>query len=163
MKRLPAPFIAAAILLTLFAATARAEEAYKPPYPHSSGAQLLPLCEDQDAPVELLRCDYYLQGIADLATTLVRGDRLACIPRGTNRTELITFAVEHLASLKPDVLEANSAASLILQALQKEFRCPETKKGGKKKQQISPAMEEALRKSLKKQMREKEAGKTGKQ
>jgi hypothetical protein len=163
MKRLPALFIAAAILLFPWAITAYAEETYEPPYPHSTGAQLLPLCQDQDAPVELLRCDYYVQGIADLATTPVQGERLACIPRGKNRTELMAFAVEHLTSLKPDVLENSSAASLILQALQKEFRCPETKKEGKQKKKVDPVLAEALRKAFEKQAREKKAGEAGKQ
>ncbi len=163
MKRPPALLITTAILLCPWAGPSHAREAYKPPYPHSTGAQLLPLCQDQEAPVDLLRCDYYVQGIADLATTEVQGERLACIPRGKNRTELMAFAVEHLASLKPDVLESSSAASLILTALQKEFRCPEKEAAGEQKKKSNPAMEAMIRKALEQQAKEKQAGEAGTQ
>ena len=163
MKRLTTLLFATTLLLCPWAGPVYAEDAYKPPYPHSTGAQLLPLCQDQDAPVDLLRCDYYVQGIADLATTPVQGERLACIPRGKNRTELMEFAVEHLASLKPDVLENNSAASLVLTALQKEFQCPEKEAADKKKKKSNPAMEAMIRRALELQEKEKQAGEAGTQ
>jgi hypothetical protein len=172
MKRFSALIIATTLLLCSWAAPAMAQAAYKQPYPHSTGAQLLPYCRQVDVPVELLRCDFYVQAVADLATTPVNGKRLACIPRGTNRTELLEFTLGHLSSLKPEVLEKSSAASLILQALQKEFRCPKEKASGKNarnksapagQQAIDPAEREARRKAFQEAVREQQSKAAGKE
>jgi hypothetical protein len=149
MKRFPALILATAILLSPWTGPALAQGEYEPPYPHSTGAQLLPYCQATDTPVDLLRCDYYVQGVADLATTPVNGKPLACIPRGKNRTELMELVVAKLSALKPDELEQSSAAALILAAFKREFRCPRKTAGDKgKKAEITPAMEEALRKAF---------------
>ena len=123
------------------------ETEYKQPYPHTTGAQLLPYCKQTEIVVDQLRCDYYVQGLADLASTPVRGVRLACPPQGMNRTELMEFAAEHLSSLPPDQLENTSAASLILQGLQKKFRCPKTA-GARGKKGAKGAMAEAIERAL---------------
>jgi hypothetical protein len=100
------------------------ENAYKQPYPHSSGADLLPYCEQTGEVVSQLRCDYYVQGVADLATTPQQGKPMACIPQGQNRTQLMQIAVNYLKAVKPDTLEKESAASLILQGFRAMFPCP---------------------------------------
>jgi hypothetical protein len=172
MKRGLALTFAITLLLCAWTGPAAAQKAYKPPYPHSTGAQLLPYCQQADVPVELLRCDFYLQGVADLATTPVKGERLACIPRGTNRTELLEFALGHLSSLSPEVLETSSAASLILQAMQKEFRCPEKKAARKKpgnkaafskEKDVDPTRQEAQRKAFEQAVKKHQAGEAEKQ
>ena len=162
MKRFPALILAIALLACPWTGPAYADDAYQQPYPHSTGTQLLSLCQETDVAVNLLRCDFYVQGVADLATTPVNGDQLACIPRGMNRSELMELAVAHLSSLKPDVLESTSAATLILQALKKEYRCPRKKAGGKNtKAKVNPAMQEALRKAFLEKAKKEKAGQSG--
>lgn len=162
MTRIPALTIVTTLLLCSWTGQAMAQKAYKPPYPHSTGAQLLPYCQQADVPVELLRCDFYMQGVADLTTTPVKGQRLACIPRGMNRTELLEFALEHLSSQTPEVLEESSAASLILQAMQKGFPCPKQKtRGGKSKMAIDPDAKGEKLKAFQKLVREKQARESG--
>jgi hypothetical protein len=56
------------------------------------------------------------------------------------------LAVEYLESLEPQELEKNSAASLILKELRKQFRCPK-----KEKEKISPAMAEAIKRAVEKE------------
>jgi len=126
------------------------QEKYEQPYPHATGAQLLPYCQPTAIVVDQLRCDYYMQALADLASTPVQGSRPACPPRGTNRTELMAFAAEYLAALPPDQLENSSAASLLLQGMQKKFRCPKTgaKKGVKS---AGPKMKSAIKRAMNKQ------------
>lgn len=163
MKRFPALILATALPLCAWTAgPVHAQKAYEPPYPHSTGAQLLPYCQASDTPVDLLRCDYYVQGVADLATTPVNGKQLACIPRGKNRTELMELAVARLSVLEPEELENTSAATLILQVLKKEYRCPQTNAGGnKKKADINPALHEALKKAMLEKAKEDKAGQPG--
>jgi hypothetical protein len=111
-------------LILGLAVPAGAQDTYKKPFPHSSGAQLLSYCQETDEVISQLRCNYYVQGVADLAVQVP----LACIPRGMNQTELMQLAIDHLASTKQDVLEKSSAASLILTEFQKQFRCPKKEK-----------------------------------
>jgi hypothetical protein len=136
------------------------EIAYKQPYPHSSGADLLPFCQQTDVVVSQLRCDYYVQGVADLVTTPLGGVRLACIPQGQNRTQLMQMAVDYLQRVPPDTLETDSAASLIVKAFRKKFPCPKIAAPIKQKGQgdaagsgeeapaITPEMAEEIRKAM---------------
>ena len=133
-----------------------AQAPYDPPYPHRTGAQLLPYCEQADIPVELLRCDYYVQGVADLATTPVQGKRLACLPKGMNRSTLLQFALDHLSSLTPQVLQENSSASLLLQAMQTAFPCPKQTATVDKSSQVNPVLQNALREHFLKMANEKQ-------
>jgi len=123
---------------------------YLQPYPHATGAQLLPYCQQTDIVVDQLRCDYYVQALADLASTPVSGVRLACPPRGVTRTELMKIAADHLASLSAQELEQNSAASLILKAFQKEFRCPKAG-GARGKKGLGPREAEAYKRAAENQ------------
>jgi hypothetical protein len=143
MKFLIAFLLVPALSTFLWAGPARAADEWKQPHPHSSGAELLPYCQQTDAVVSQLRCDYYVQGVADLATFPVKGAALACIPKGLNRTELMQLATEYLASLEPHELEQNSAASLMLKEFRKKFPCP--KKANPK---LSKAMVNALKQRL---------------
>jgi len=131
---------------------------YLQPYPHATGAQLLPYCQQTDIVVDQLRCDYYVQALADLASTPVNGVRLACPPRGVTRTELMKIAADHLASLNGQELEQNSAASLILQAFQKEFRCPKSG-GAKGKKGLGPKEQEAYKRAAERQSAGKDKAK----
>ena len=97
---------------------------YKQPFPHSSGAELLPFCEQVDVVVSQVRCDFYVQGVADLAVIPQNGQPIACIQQGQSRTQLMQIAVAYLKTVHPDTLEKESAASLILKAFQKAFPCP---------------------------------------
>ena len=138
-------FFALILALELSTPSWAAEGKYERPFPHSSGADLLPYCQQVDVVVSQLRCDYYVQGVADLATFPVRGVSLACIPKGLNRTELMQLSVEYLASLRPQSLEGSSAASLLLKNFQEQFPC--AKKGNAK---MDSKMEEAIKRHLKK-------------
>jgi hypothetical protein len=138
-------FFALILALELSTPSWAAEGKYERPYPHSSGADLLPYCQQTDVVVSQLRCDYYVQGVADLATFPVRGVSLACIPKGLNRTELMQLSVEYLASLRPQSLEGSSAASLLLKNFQKQFPC--AKKANAK---MDSKMEEAIKRHLEK-------------
>jgi hypothetical protein len=131
-------------------APASAADEWKQPHPHSSGAELLPYCQQTDLIVSQLRCDYYVQGVADLATFPVKGAPLACIPKGLNRTELMQLTTEYLASLEPIELEQKSAASLILKELKKKFPCPK-----KAKPEMSKAMADALKRRIEAANKEK--------
>jgi len=147
MKLIAALILMPGFALLTWSAPALAEEEYRQPYPHATGAQLLPYCQQTAVVVDRLRCDYYVQGLADLASTPVRGERLACPPQGLNRTELMELATEYLSSLRPDELENSSAASLILKGLQKKFRCP--KSGGDKgKKAGKPGMAQSVRQAM---------------
>jgi hypothetical protein len=117
------------VFLPLLSATAWGQPAtpddtYKQPFPHSSGADLLPYCEETDRVVSQLRCDYYIQGVADLATIPQNGRPLACIPQGQSRTQLMQIAVGHLQTVNAAMLENASAATLILDAFRTNFPCP---------------------------------------
>jgi len=96
---------------------------YEQPYPHSTGAQLLQYCEQVDTVVSRLRCDYYVQGVADLATIPQAGKYMACIPQGQNRSQLMEIALRTLKAVKPEKLESESAAKLILQGFAVSFPC----------------------------------------
>jgi Rap1a immunity proteins len=106
-----------------WAEPASADNAYIVPYPHSNGADLLAYCERTDEVVSQLRCDYYVQGVADLATMPLLGELRACIPQGQNRTQLMQTAVSFLKTVKPDALEEQSAARLILKGFKAAFPC----------------------------------------
>ena len=138
-------FFALILMLELSTPSWAAEDKYERPYPHSSGADLLPYCQQTDVVVSQLRCDYYVQGVADVVTFPVKGVSLACIPKGLNRTELMQLSVEYLASLNAQTLEENSAASLLLKNFGKKFPCPK-----KSKAKISDKMAEAIGRHLEK-------------
>lgn len=124
------------------------KKTYQQPYPHSSGAELLPFCEQTDDVVKRLRCDYYVQGVADLATIPQSGKPMACIPRGKSRSELILVAVNYFKQVAPDKMESESAASLILSAFKKAFPCLKKEEAGAGKKGAGKAMSEAMRKAL---------------
>jgi hypothetical protein len=115
------------------------EAAYKQPFPHSSGAELLPFCELTGEPVSQIRCDYYVQAIADMVTIKLKGKRLACIPQGQSRTQLMEIAAHALKKTHLNALERQSAASLIMQAFVKTFPCTNA---------LNPNMVAALKKRL---------------
>ncbi len=48
---------------------------------------------------------------------------MACIPQGQNRSQLMQIAVNFLKTVKPETLEKQSAASLILQGFRATFPC----------------------------------------
>jgi hypothetical protein len=139
MKRFA--FFISAIHIAMFALVAVAAEApaakvdpvkvdavpavlpYEQPFPHSTGVQLLQHCEQVDEVVSRLRCDYYVQGVADLATIPQAGRRMACIPQGQNRSQLMEIALRALKAAKPEKLEKESAAGLILQEFALSFPC----------------------------------------
>lgn len=123
---------------------------YKQPFPHSSGAELLPFCELTDEMVSQIRCDYYVQAIADLVTIKLRGKRLACIPPSYSRTQLMELAVGSLKKTHFSVLEQQSAASLIMQAFARSFPCPVETKAGSFSPQMIAALEKRLEGSKKK-------------
>ncbi len=129
MKYFPTLLLAFLLSGYSWAEPSSADDAYKQPYPHSSGAALLPYCEQTGEVVSQLRCDYYVQGVADLATIPQQGQPMACIPQGQNRTQLMQVAVNYLKTVKPDALEKESAASLILQAFRAAFPCPKRRSG----------------------------------
>ena len=129
MKYFPTLILAFLLSGYSWAEPPSADDAYKQPYPHSSGAALLPYCEQTGEVVSQLRCDYYVQGVADLATIPQQGQPMACIPQGQNRTQLMQVAVNYLKTVKPDALEKESAASLILQAFRATFPCPKEEDG----------------------------------
>jgi hypothetical protein len=108
MKCFPALIIAFLLSGYSWAEPPSTDGAYKQPYPHSNGAALLLYCEKAGEVVSQLRCDYYVQGVADLATMPQQGQPMACIPQG---------------QVKPDTLERESAASLILQGFRATFPC----------------------------------------
>ena len=143
MRIFTALLVVPTLLIVTAAAHAESAEAWKQPYPHRSAAELLNVCLQTDAVVDQLRCDYYMQGVADLAVTPVKGVALACLPRGINRSELMQLATQYLSSLKPYELEDTNAASLILQELRKQFPCPK-----KPAPKMSKAMVEAIKKQL---------------
>ena len=124
MKKFAALIFALLPAAFCWAETSTPESSYKQPYPHSRGAELLPYCEQTDVMVSQLRCDYYVQGVADLVTIPQQGKPLACIPQGQNRTQLMQVAVDFLKTRAPDKLEKESAASLILNAFIAAFPCP---------------------------------------
>jgi hypothetical protein len=149
--KLLTPLILVSALSSFYGAVpARAADEWKQPHPHSSGAELLPYCQQTDAVISQLRCDYYVQGVADLATFPVKGAPLACIPKGLNRTELMQLTTEYLASLEPSELEQKSAASLILKELKKKFPCPKKAKPG-----MSKSMVNAMKRRLEAASKEK--------
>jgi Rap1a immunity proteins len=147
------------ILVFLLSAPSWAEpsstdNAYKQPYPHSSGADLLPYCEQTGEVVSQLRCDYYVQGVADLATIPQQGQPMACIPQGQNRTQLMQVAVNYLKTVKPDTLEKESAASLILQGFRTTFPCPKEEAAATSKQDETPPVTKEMAEAIKKAMLE---------
>ncbi len=123
MTRLSALILASLLSALAWAGPPNAANTYVQPHPHSSGADLLPYCAATDEVVSQLRCDYYVQGVADLAGIPQQGIPLACIPPGQNRTQLMEIAVSYLKTVKPETLE-ESAASLILNAFRTAFPCP---------------------------------------
>jgi len=140
---------------------------YEQPYPHSTGAQLLQYCEQVDTVVSRLRCDYYVQGVADLATIPQAGKYMACIPQGQNRSQLMEIALRTLKAVKPEKLESESAAKLILQGFAVSFPCaaaipPPVSAGAQPGKAAAPAMTiemqlEALQKSLNEVQKQKES------
>lgn len=152
MKYFPTLILAFLLSGYSWAEPANAEDAYKQPYPHSSGAALLPYCERTGDVVSQLRCDYYVQGVADLATVPQQGQPMACIPQGQNRTQLMQVAVNYLKMVKPEIREKQSAASLILLAFSAAFPCPkeEATEAGKTGESVpvSKEMAEATKKAM---------------
>lgn len=151
------------VFALLLAASSWAEEpadddtAYKQPYPHSSGAELLPYCEQTDVVVSQLRCDYYVQAVADMATIPKQGVRAACIPRGQNRTQLMLIATTYLKTVKPQTLEQESAASIILKSFRAAFPCPKVvKKTAMDEKTNTPAVSKEMAAAIKKVLLEKE-------
>jgi hypothetical protein len=145
--KLLTPLILVSALSSFYGAVpARAADEWKQPHPHSSGAELLPYCQQTDEVISQLRCDYYVQGVADLAT----GARLACIPKGLNRTELMQLTTEYLESLKSHELEQKSAGILILKEFRKQFPCPK-----KAKPEMNKSMANALKRRLEAASKEK--------
>jgi hypothetical protein len=124
MKQLAALIFAFISAASCWAEPSTPDGSYKQPYPHSRGAELLAHCEQTDVLVSQLRCDYYVQGVADLATIPQEGKPLACIPQGQNRTQLMQVAVDFLKKRAPEKLEKESAARLILNAFIAAFPCP---------------------------------------
>ena len=153
MKYFPSLILALLLSGYTWAEPSSKSDAYKQPYPHSSGAALLAYCENTAEVISQLRCDYYVQGVADLATVPQQGQPLACIPRGQNRTQLMQVAVNYLKTVKPDTLERESAASLILQGFRATFPCSvedaaEASKTGEPapvSQEMADAIEKAMR------------------
>jgi hypothetical protein len=127
---------------------------YIQPYPHSSGADLLPYCEKTDEVVSQLRCDYYVQGVADLASIPQQGKPMACIPQGQNRTQLMQIAVTYLKTVKPDTLAKESAARLILNAFIAAFPCPKEEVSDTSKNKETGAMSKEMVEAIKKAMLE---------
>jgi len=153
MKYFPTLILALLLPGYSWAETAKEDDAYKQPYPHSSGAALLPYCEKTDEVISQLRCDYYVQGVADLATIPQQGQPMACIPQGQNRTQLMQIAVNYLKTVKPETLESESAASLILQGFRATFPCPKKEDAAEASKAsepapVSPEMAEAIKKAM---------------
>ena len=153
MKYFPTLLLAFLLSGYSWAEPPSADDAYKQPYPHSSGAALLPYCEQTGEVISQLRCDYYVQAVADLATIPQQGQPMACIPQGQNRTQLMQVAVRYLKTVKPDALEKESAAGLILQGFRATFPCPkdeeetEASKTGESAP-VSKEMAEAIEKAM---------------
>ena len=112
------------LILTLSGGAA-GDEPYEKPMPHSSGERILEFCEDTDDVISQLRCNYYVQGVADLIVQTP----LACLPPGMNQSELIEVATTYLQSVGKTELTNSSGAGLLLAHLQRTYRCPK-KPGG---------------------------------
>jgi Rap1a immunity proteins len=162
MRRFAATIFVMLISIPSGAETTTLDSTYKQPYPHSSGAQLLPYCEQTDVVVSQLRCDYYVQGVADLATIPQQGKPLACIPQGQNRTQLMQIAVGFLKTIKPDRLEKESAASLILNAFTVAFPCPKEGEVDAIKKEEAPVVSKDMTEAIKKAMTEAQQKKAAK-
>ncbi len=113
-------------LILALSGVAVGDEPYEKPMAHSSGETILAFCEDTEDVISQLRCNYYVQGVADLIVQTP----LACLPQGMNQSELIEMATTQLKSLDETKLESNSGAALLLPYLQRSFRCPK-KPGGR--------------------------------
>ncbi len=113
------------LILTLSGGAA-GDEPYEKPMPHSSGEKILEFCEDTEDVISQLRCNYYVQGVADLIVQTP----LACLPQGMNQSELIEVATTYLQSVGKTELANSSGAGLLLSLLQRAYRCP--KKPGEK-------------------------------
>ena len=152
MKYFPTLLLAFLLSGYSWAEPSSADDAYKQPYPHSSGAALLPYCEKTGEVISQLRCDYYVQAVADLVTIPQQGQPMACIPQGQNRTQLMQVAVNYLKMVKPEIREKQSAASLILLAFSAAFPCPkeEAADAGKTGEPVPVAeeMAEATKKAM---------------
>jgi hypothetical protein len=148
MKKLSAMLILVLLTLPAWGEAPAPEEEYKQPFPHSSGADLLAYCEQTEVIVSQLRCDYYVQGVADLVTIPLDGVRIACIPQGQNRTQLMNVAMTYLKRAKPEVQQGESAASLIAESFVKAYPCPKQAKKPAASG-MSAAMKKALAKRLK--------------
>ena len=152
MKYFPTLLLAFLLSGYSWAEPPSANDVYKQPYPHSSGAALLDYCEKTGEVVSQLRCDYYVQGVADLATIPQQEQPLACIPQGQNRTQLMQVAVNYLKTVKPETLETQSAASLILLAFRATFPCPKEEAAQASKTgepaPVSKEMAEAIEKAM---------------
>ena len=112
------------LILTLSGGAA-GDEPYQKPMPHSSGESILEFCEDTEDVISQLRCNYYVQGVADLIVQTP----LACLPQGINQSELIEVATTYLQSVDKTDLENSSGAGLLLSHLQRSYRCPKTQAG----------------------------------
>jgi hypothetical protein len=148
MKQLPAMLIFVLLTLPVWGEDPAPEEEYKQPFPHSSGKDLLAYCEQTEVIVSQLRCDYYVQGVADLVTTPLAGVRIACIPQGQNRTQLMSVAMTYLKRAKPEVQQGESAAGLIAESFVKAYPCPKQAKKPAASG-MSAAMKKAIAKKLK--------------
>jgi Rap1a immunity proteins len=152
MKYFPTLLLALLLSGYSWAEPSGADDAYKQPYPHSSGAALLAYCDNTGEVISQLRCDYYVQGVADLATIPQQGQPLACIPQGQNRTQLMQVAVNYLKTVKPEARETQSAASLILLAFRTAFPCPKEEAAAASKTgepaPVSKEMAEAIEKAM---------------
>jgi len=112
------------LILTL-SGGAYGDEPYEKPMPHSSGERILEFCEDTDDVISQLRCNYYVQGVADLIVQTP----LACLPPGMNQSELIEVATTYLQSVNKTELTNSSGAGLLLAYLQRTYRCPKKPSG----------------------------------
>ena len=112
-------------LILALSGGAAGRESYEKPMPHSSGETILEFCEDTDDVISQLRCNYYVQGVADLVVQTP----LACLPKGMTQSELIEVATAHLETVDKSELGNSSGAGLLLSHLQRSYRCP-TKPGG---------------------------------
>jgi hypothetical protein len=152
MKKLPVMLILILLTLPAWGEPPAPEEEYKQPFPHSNGADLLAYCEQTEVIVSQLRCDYYVQGVADLVTLPLDGVRIACIPQGQNRTQLMNVAMAYLKTARPEVQQGESAAGLIAESFVKAYPCPK-----QAKKPAASGMSAAMKKALAKRLKSAEA------
>ena len=112
-------------LILALSGVAVGDEPYEKPMAHSSGETILAFCEDTEDVISQLRCNYYVQGVADLVVQTP----LACLPKGMTQSELIEVATAYLETVDKTELGNSSGAGLLLSHLQRSYRCPKTQAG----------------------------------